>query len=219
VYCVAKVFAGNVGLFENALAHGEVYLGANGKYYYDETHNTHDEIRSSTTKAEELLEVAPGDIASVFAMMIANKPDPKEKWLSIASEHIAPPSDKYNDPATDHDMAILQESFDSVTRVTSAIRKVGMEIIKTGASSTSSELATKGLGLCKAIVASQEIVEELLFCQRCDVTASQVRNALMSAAKPYKELIVYYNELVAVHRHVLSGQSSSSGSRFKAMQA
>jgi hypothetical protein len=29
-----------------------------------------------------------------------------------------------NDPATDQDMAILQESFDSVTRVTSAIRKV-----------------------------------------------------------------------------------------------
>jgi hypothetical protein len=123
VYCVAKVFAGNVGLFDNAVAAGEVYVGANGKYYYDETANCHDEVRSSTTTAEQLSEVAPEALKSVFAMMIANKPDPKEKWLALASE-IVPSHEKMNDPATDHDMAILQESFDSVTRVTSAIRKV-----------------------------------------------------------------------------------------------
>ena len=95
-----------------------------------------------------------------------------------------------------------------------------MELIKAGASTTSSELATKGLVLCKAIVPSQECVEELLFCQRTTVTATQVRDALITAARPYKELIVYYNELVAVHRHVIgSGQGSSSGSRFRPMSA
>ncbi len=95
-----------------------------------------------------------------------------------------------------------------------------MELIKAGASTTSSELATKGLVLCKAIVPSQECVEELLFCQRKTVTATQVRGALMTAAKPYKELIVYYNELVVVHRHVIgSGQGGSSGSRFRPMSA
>jgi hypothetical protein len=53
-----------------------------------------------------------------------------------------------------------------------------------------------------------------------NVTATQVRDALMTAAKPYKELIVYYNELVVVHRHVLgSGQGGSSGSRFRPMSA
>jgi hypothetical protein len=123
VYCSAKVFAGNVGLFDSAVAAGEVYMGGNGKYYYDETANSHDEIRSSGTKVEQVYDVASEDLKSVFAMMIANKPDPGEQWLSLSNE-IAPPHQKMNDPATDQDMAVLQESFDSVTRVTSAIRKV-----------------------------------------------------------------------------------------------
>jgi hypothetical protein len=123
VYCVAKVFAGHVDLFDRAIAAGEVYIGDNGKYYYDETANSHDEIRENGIKAEKICDVAPEELKSVFAMMIANKPDPKEKWLALAIETV-PSIEKMNDPATDQDMAILQESFDSVTRVTSAIRKV-----------------------------------------------------------------------------------------------
>ncbi len=123
MYCVAKVFAGNVGLFDSDVAAGEVYVGGNGKYYYDETANSHDEIRASGTKVEQVYDVAPEELKSVFAMMIANKPDPGEQWLALANE-IVPPHQKMNDPATDQDMAVLQESFDSVTRVTSAIRKV-----------------------------------------------------------------------------------------------
>ncbi len=123
MYCVAKVFAGNVALFDSAVAAGEVYVGGNGKYYYDETANTHDEIRENGTKVDRVYDVAPEELKSVFAMMIANKPDPTEKWLALANE-VVPSIGKMSDPATDQDMAILQESFDSVTRVTSAIRKV-----------------------------------------------------------------------------------------------
>ncbi len=94
-----------------------------------------------------------------------------------------------------------------------------MELIKSDASTTSSELAQKGLVLCKAIVPSQETVEGLLFSPRDKVAAADVRTALMNAATPYKELIIYYNELIAVHRHVVGTAQGSKGSRFKPLQA
>ena len=93
-----------------------------------------------------------------------------------------------------------------------------MELIRAGASSTSSELAMKGLSLCKAIVPSQEAVEQVLFSDRANVTAVQVCAALMNAGGPYKALIMYYNELVAMHRHVCSSTAhSSSASRSLAL--
>jgi hypothetical protein len=71
------------------------------------------------------------------------------------------------------------------------------------------------------IIPSQNTVEELLYKDKSEVLGGEVREALQAAAGPYKELITYYNELVAVHRHVVnnSGAASGSAGRFKAIAA
>ncbi len=97
-------------------------MGSSGKYYYDEHNLSHEEVRSSSTSSKLSYDVAPEALKSVFAEMIENKPDPSEKWLALKDVDLTGPTTIHN-MASDEDMAILQESFDSVTRVTSAIRK------------------------------------------------------------------------------------------------
>lgn len=211
------MFSGNADLFREALESGEVQEGVDGKFYYGEFTKAHEEVKGSTIKGSKVSDVDEKDLNKVFMELIKDKPDIKEEWLRCSAKKI--PKKLVDETASDNDMMVLQESYDSVTRVTSAIRKVAMELIKSGASSTSSELANKGVKLCKLIVPSQEAVEELLYTEKSRVSAVAVREALQAAAGPYKELIVYYNELVAVHRHVVSSSSSGSGSRFKAIAA
>jgi hypothetical protein len=197
---------------------GEVYEEDDGKFYYSEHRRSSVETRGDSTKAEKKSDIDAKKLNSVFMELIRDKPDPKEKWIVMAGKK---PSKSIDNAASDNDMAVLQESFDAVTRVTCAIRKVAMELIKTGASSTSSELAAKGVKLCKMIIPSQNTVEELLYKDKSEVLGGEVREALQAAAGPYKELITYYNELVAVHRHVVnnSGAASGSAGRFKAIAA
>ena len=62
-------------------------------------------------------------IGSVWMELIREKPDPEEEWLVIAMVKDSPKK-QIHSAASDDDVRIMQESFDSVTRVTSAIRKV-----------------------------------------------------------------------------------------------
>ena len=58
---------------------------------------------------------------------------------------------------------MVQEAFDGVTRVTSAIKKVARELVTAGMTTTSSDLARRGLQLCKNVVESQDVIEAMMF--------------------------------------------------------
>ncbi len=62
-------------------------------------------------------------LGSVIMEMLQDKPDPSEEWFEMAMIKDAPKHEPQG-MASDDDMRIMQESFDAVTRVTSAIRKV-----------------------------------------------------------------------------------------------
>jgi hypothetical protein len=108
---------------------GEVYEEDDGKFYYSEHRRSSVETRGDSTKAEKKSDIDAKKLNSVFMELIRDKPDPKEKWIVMAGKK---PSKSIDNAASDNDMAVLQESFDAVTRVTCAIRKVAMELIRTG---------------------------------------------------------------------------------------
>ena len=114
--------------------------------------------------------------------------------------------------ANDNDMAMLQESFDSCTRVTTQIKKLATELLRQNRTTTSSELAQRGISLCKDIVEVQNKIEQYMLTPPEELLSSDVNEALEKAAPPYHNLICFYNELVAIYRHHCSGTSSSSSS-------
>ncbi|CAK0906870.1 unnamed protein product [Prorocentrum cordatum] len=103
--------------------------------------------------------------------------------------------------ADNHDIKILQGSFDSVTQVTSARNRVAVELCKNSITAAGSDMARRGVQ---------------------GATKQEVAAALQAAAQPYRQLVEYYNELAAIHKHHAEGNassSSSSGSKFKALHA
>lgn len=56
----------------------------------------------------------------------------------------------------------MQESFDSVTVVTTKIRKIGHDLMRMAGQTGARDLASRAVQLCKDIVPSQGVVEDLL---------------------------------------------------------
>jgi len=103
--------------------------------------------------------------------------------------------------ADENDMKVLQESFDSVTRVTTQIKRVACELMRVGKTTACSDLAQKGISKCNAIHIPQGIVEKMLMTPMSQLTSNAVKDALHKCACPYKDLIAYYNELIALYKH------------------
>eukprot|EP00959_Pyramimonas_sp_CCMP1952_P448167 9384365-Pyramimonas_sp.AAC.1 len=99
------------------------------------------------------------------------------------------------------------------------MKRVAMGLCKGDPTLGSTDLAKKGIQLCKDVIPSQETIERLLMTPKTETTKSEITKAMAVAAGPYKMLIEYYNELVAVHAHhrkqQSSGSSGSRGSKFK----
>jgi hypothetical protein len=110
--------------------------------------------------------------------------------------------------------------------VTTAIRRVAMDLTKMAGDDgghAGRDMAKSGIELCKEAVPSQNVVEELLMTPRENVTSAKVRAALVEAAKPYRQLVAFYNELVALHAHHTKGtggaSSSTSSAKFRPLKA
>ncbi len=54
-----------------------------------------------------------------------------------------------------------------------------------------------------------------------ELEKAMIQSALVAAAGPYRNLVTYYNELVAIHKHnagkIPGAAGSSSGSKLKAL--
>ena len=203
--CIGKVFGGNRGLFEEAKQKGQVYEN-NGKWYYD-AHRHADEERKYNKASGLLVSEIDGSkfLQAMSAIMEQFDESKHSKWIDdVEKKSTASSSAQPSGKANDNDYRILQESFDSVTRVTNAIRQVAMAMTKDAPSSTASSMALRGVQLCKEVIPSQDRVEALLMSIRDNVSGDDIRTALAAAAVPYRALVGFYNELLVLYKHNVS---------------
>ena len=91
-----------------------------------------------------------------------------------------------------------QEAWDSVTRVTMAIKSIAVTMLRQGKTTAQSELAKQGLNLCQEIVPASMNIEELLYKEKASLKQATVLEAVARIEDPYKALLKYYNDLVKV---------------------
>jgi hypothetical protein len=222
---LAKIFHGDRQLFNESAEAGEVWE-ENGKWYYDEDVKLRRQDTSSgfvSKKHHEANNVL--EFNTVIAKIMDVEVAKNDKWLSYNPRKVATKAGQNkaitSGLATDHDFVVLQESFDSVTRVTSGIKTIAMQLMRINPESGANELASKGVRLCKEVVSSSEAVENLLMSDRSAVTTEVVKKCLREAARPYKALVEFHNELVTLHKHhdktKSTGASSGSGGKFKSI--
>lgn len=220
---IGKVFSGSRELFNAAIADHEVEQGSDGLFYYATKSKRKELIHSEGAHASRLHNVANEEqlrgLLAGFATEIEDNPD----WCDFGTQSISKRAKPALDStASQHDHQMLQESFDAVTRVTTQIRKVGHDLLNLRGGQGGAELARRGLALCRSIVEPQAKVEELMLREREQVTSMDVKTALQECAGPYRELIEFYNELVALHKHHhrdagSSGSGAGSAGKFKTM--
>ena len=224
---IGKTFAGHRNLFNEALATGEVYQNEDGLYYYKESSTSKAMSSSTRMEGKKVHETADDKTyLSVLSELLNTEATKSEQWLTykpVGANKKTTPAAIKTDPASQADFSMLQESFDSVTRVTTAIKRVALELMNLNPTSAAgaSQMAARGISLCKHVVPSQETVETLLLSERGQVTTLMIKDAMKEAAKPDRELVDFYNELVALHKHhsVKEKGTSSSSAKFRTIEA
>ncbi len=73
-------------------------------------------------------------------------------------------------------------------------------------------LLMRAIELCKAVLPSQSVVEDLLMTPQHTVSSVRVKQALSDAAGPYRDLVVFYNELAALYAHHAKAAKTSGTS-------
>ena len=211
---IGKIFAGNKQLFAEALAEDEVWE-ENGKWYHDEHHVAKSREIVGSTIGTKTSNVPTDKFNSAMAALMDIQPSMDEDWMR-SSTISGKKTPCMIDSATDNDFLVLQESFDSVTRVTCAVRAVAVALGQCGGMTKNAEMmAKRGVQLCKDVVPSQERVEEILIKGRTAISKESVQKTLQDAAGPYRNLVTFYNELLAEFRLHAKGSSSGSAAKFK----
>ena len=207
---IGKIFAGNKQLFAEALAEDEVWE-ENGKWYHDEHHVAKSKEIVGSTIGTKTSDVPTDKFNSAMAALMDMQPSVDEDWMRKKTLRMID-----NLSATDNDFLVLQESFDSVTRVTCAIRAVAVALGQCGGMTKNADMmAKRGVQLCKDVVPSQERVEEILIKGRTTISKESVQKTLQDAAGPYRNLVTFYNELLAVYQLHAKASSSGSVAKFK----
>lgn len=210
---IGKVFNGHRELFDEAVAKGDVWQ-VGGKWYYSEEEERVDDIDSNFLKGNQIMDIEPTAFKSAMCQLMDLQPKMELEWRQVGGTDPSVMNKRGGKAmATDEDLMILQESFDSVTRVTSAIRAVAMAMRGGGFTSNSTAMAQRGIQLCREVVPSQNDVEQMLMQERTKITAEDVRTCLRNAAEPYRNLVTFYNELLAIYKLRNSSTASSSSGR------
>ena len=215
---IGSKFGASKELFQEALDAKEIWE-EDGLYYSTSKTLTVSDKTSKTAKGKKKWDAEDDKtFMSALADMMDTTKTLKHLWLKDVQKRTSTTKpalvdkDDKSQPL-DMDYRMLQECFDSATQVTSCMKRVAMELCKGDPTAGSTDLAKKGVQLCKDVIPSQETIERLLMTPKNLTTKSEITKAMAEAAGPYKMLIEYYNELVAVHAHHRKQQSSgSSGS-------
>ncbi len=89
-----------------------------------------------------------------------------------------------------------------------------MSMTKDNPTAIASSMALKGVQLCSDVIPAPNRVECLLMSSRDVITSEEIKNALKAAAPPYRSLITFYNELLAIYKHN-SSQAGGPGVKLK----
>ena len=202
---IGHFYSGNKELFQKAKEEGECYEDK-GRWYTTMSFETNADKVTDAKKAKKSYTAEGVDFNDVVAGVLSDMEGGAE-WL-VASCSITGSSSKQKPdaqaPPSDSQMRMLQESFDAVTRMTMAIKKMATEIMGSlGSAGFESEsaksIARRGLQLLKELVAPSQLIEELLVTDRCDLTAKRVEAALEQARVPYKRVVDFYSDLATIY--------------------
>jgi hypothetical protein len=158
---IGLLFAGHRELFNEAKLKGEIYQDEDDGLWYNKSKTK----RSTSSITEEVegkkaFRADPKEYGGLLASLMDNM-ESNPRWLKMGNKAL---NNKVKDAEpSDQDMLMVQEAFDGVTRVTSAIKKVARELVSAGMTTTSSDLARRGLQLCKNVVESQDAIEAMMF--------------------------------------------------------
>ena len=208
---IGSLFAGHRELFDAAHEAGEIWEDDDGLWYH------HAKTKGKQAHKNELVDVArnwsvedESKLGECFKILQLEMCEEKGAWLDKIDCFAGPSgsagsSDSHqqaladtNGMATDEDYLLLQLSFDSVTRVTAALRNISMQVRSLPSTQVLGELVNKAVNLCKEVVPSQTAIEELLLSDRSLVTKKTAKAALAESAQPYRNLLTFHNELVAL---------------------
>ena len=94
-------------------------------WYYDAHRQSTEDIKSQSARGSTQVQVDTDKFLGIMSGMMEAMGGVSSQWVQVAEKQ--PVSKRDNGKATDNDYRVLQESFDSVTRVTSAIRQVSCQ--------------------------------------------------------------------------------------------
>ena len=217
---IGAMLAGNEELWQKARDANEIWSESDGLWYSNTKTRSKNATRHERLDNQKKWAFGPdskADLAITFNKMQLELVEENEDWL-VAIEDAASPTQPgqsqaprlqetpaiANGLASDDDYVILQESFDSVTRVTAAIRKIAMQVQGMPSTPVLKELVGKAIALCKEVIPSQQVIEELLFSDRDAVTKRQAVDAMKASAGPYRNILNFHNELVTLANYHLS---------------
>ena len=119
------MFGGNRALFIEAQEKGQVYKKDDDLWYYDAHRQSTEDIKSQCARGSTEVEVESSKLLGIMSGMMEAMGGVSSQWVQVVEKQ--PVSKRDNGKVTDNDYRVLQESFDSVTRVTSAICQVSCQ--------------------------------------------------------------------------------------------
>ena len=225
---IGKIFGGNRELFQEAVDDGSAWQEGDGKWYYEESYRSKEASSAKKIQCTQELEVnSQKDLLGCLSGFL-EEVDMNPEWKnyvpltdgsgssggpSMAGSSTDMPAQKLKaeQPADEQDMKILQECFDSVTRITTRIRGVALELIRAGKTTTASELAKRGIEACKNINSPLMEIEKLMVEGALGaIKHGEVMEALAGCTEPHKTLVEYHNELVAIHNQQSGAKGKSA---------
>ena len=194
------IFHGNKANMLACENDGGILEGADGQMYTKKTLKVKRWDDSESVKGTiTFLPSTIADMSLVMCEMVQALPDVEQtKNFTRANGSLALCGLTSNKPPTDIDMLMLQDSFDSITKVTTSIKQVARVIFSSGKATATSDIAKRGFELCKQIVPASEDMEKMMFMERQNLERGSVCDAVANAEAPYLELLKYYNELVNI---------------------
>ena len=199
---IGHFFSGHKELYEKAKDENEIYEKDGLWYVRMKVEKTIDTVRD-TKKIQKTASVHEGEYKDVIQGVLEDMKN-EPAWLDAAKTASSSKAIVASEPS-DEQMQALQESFDAITRMTLAIKKMATEIMGScGADGFESEsakhMARRGLQLLKDLVPPSEIIEDFLVTDRCDLLAKSVQGALEKARGPYKRIMDFYDDLLTIYQ-------------------
>ena len=193
---IGSAFSGNIQLFDAVCEAGQCWQGNDGLWYYEASHSS-DSTRI-TNKVIGTIDFGKiSDKAfSAELMRLLEELHNGNEWDSKVKDM---PNKFANMNADDNDYMLLQQAFDSVSRITLAIRKMSSELLSQGFGTVAEDAGRRGIEILKSLVKPSQTLESLMVKDRRSVLKSQVKAALTDLAGPYRDVLTMYEQILRVY--------------------